>query len=81
MTPHLVFSAFAATVTADARPYRDWLHAPIDPALTEAIRAHIRQMRALGEPRFQAMVEKTLNRPVVVRRRGRPARTVCEGTD
>lgn len=35
--------------------------------------------RALGGPRFQAMVAKSLNRRVTVRPRGRPCR-VSEGT-
>lgn len=57
------------------------LHAPLDPDETSRIRAYMAQERALGEPRFQAMVEKTLNRPAAARRRGRSARaTAVEGT-
>src|SRR5690606_1586549 len=37
---------------------------------TRRIRAYMAQERALGEPRFQAMVEKALNRSAAVRRRG-----------
>jgi putative transposase len=42
----------------------------------ETIRAHIQQERALGSPRFQAMIAKTLNRPVALRPRGRPRKRV-----
>jgi putative transposase len=79
VTPHPVFSAFVATASRDATPYRDWLHAPIDTTQTEAIRLHIQQERALGDPRFQAMASKALNRPVAVRRRGRPAKIAGKG--
>ena len=43
-----------------------------------AIRAHLMQERALGDPRFQAMVEKTLNLPVALRPRGRPKKMAVE---
>jgi putative transposase len=56
-------------------PRRHWLHAPLDFDETSRIRAYMAQERALGEPCFQAMVEKALNRPAAVRRRGRPVRT------
>lgn len=39
-----------------------------------AIRQHLQQERAFGSKRFQAMAEKTLGRPVIVRRPGRPGR-------
>lgn len=81
VTPHPAFSAFVATASKDSTPYRDWLHAPIDTAQTEAIRMHIQQERALGQPRFQAMVAKALNRPVAVRPRGRPLKIKLEGVD
>ena len=38
------------------------------------IRRHVHKQRALGDPRFQAMLERTLNRPVACRERGRPRR-------
>lgn len=40
-----------------------------------ALRDYVRQERAYGSARFQSMVEKTLNRPVVVRPPGRPPRS------
>jgi hypothetical protein len=38
----------------------------------ESIRAHLQQERAFGDIKFQAMVEKTLGRPVHLQNRGRP---------
>jgi len=38
------------------------------------IRRHVHKQRALGDPRFQAMLERTLNRPVACRNGGRPPR-------
>lgn len=42
------------------------------------IRSHMQQERALGNLKFQLMVEKTLNRPVRVRAVGRPRNEVKE---
>lgn len=72
VTPHPVFVGLGADPRARGAAYRTWLYEPIDPEEQQAIRAHLAQERALGEPRFQAMVEKTLNRPACVRRPGRP---------
>ena len=55
-----------------AAAYRQWLTEGIDPEDAQSIRAHLQQERALGDPRFQAVAEKTLNRPVALRARGRP---------
>lgn len=54
--------------------YRTLLLEPLTDDLLSSIRDHIRQERALGSPRFQAMVEKTLNRPAKVHLAGRPRR-------
>ncbi|WP_374609234.1 hypothetical protein [Thermomonas sp.] len=43
------------------------------------IRAHIAQEKALGNPRFQTMLEKTLNRSVDLKPRGRPALSKGDG--
>jgi putative transposase len=51
----------------------------LDPDDISAIGDHLRQERALGSPRFKAMVEKTLNRPTDMRLPGRPA--VASGED
>ena len=74
LTPHETYLALHEDDAARARVYREWLTENLaDDELTR-IRAHIRQERALGDARFQAMVAKTLNRPVMVRPRGRPIR-------
>ena len=57
-----------------AAAYRALLLEPLTDDLLPSIRGHVRQERALGSPRFQAMVEKTLNRPAKVRLAGRPRR-------
>jgi len=75
VTPHPSFLAIGAEPQSRALAYQAWLHEGVDDQQLNAIRAHIAQERALGNPRFQAMVEKTLNRPVTVRPRGRPSRS------
>ncbi|MEO8460479.1 MAG: transposase, partial [Dokdonella sp.] len=74
LTPHAVFLGLGSTPADRASAYREWLQAAISEDDLHAIRAHIRQERALGSLRFQRMVEKTLNRPVALRARGRPRR-------
>lgn len=74
VAPHPVYMGLGKSPDVRAAAWREWLHAPLDPDETSRIRAYMAQERALGEPRFQAMVEKALNRPVAVRPRGRPVR-------
>lgn len=61
-----------ATVRATA--YRQVLAEAISDDDLAVLRNYIRQERALGSVRFQAMIEKTLNRPVAIRPPGRPRR-------
>ena len=70
--PHPVYAALGADAVTRAARYRELLLEPLDDEHLSAVRAHMRQERALGSPRFQAMVEKTLRRPVGVRQAGRP---------
>lgn len=74
ITPHASYLALAADPQTRGEAYRQWLHAALSDDDLHAIRAHLQQERALGSPRFQAMVEKTLNRPVALRSPGRPRR-------
>jgi len=76
LTPHPAYLALGVHAAVRANAYRDWLREGLANADLEAIRVHIRQERALGSPRFQAMVARTLNRPVAVRLRGRPRKFV-----
>lgn len=61
-----------------AETYRAWLEQGVSDDELIAIRQHLQQERAFGSKRFQAMAEKTLGRPVNVRRPGRPTRTEAE---
>jgi putative transposase len=72
VTPHPVYEHLGIDDQARYAAYRHWLYEPLLPEDIGAIRAHLRQERALGDERFQAMVEKALGRPVAVRRPGRP---------
>jgi putative transposase len=72
VTPHETFLALGTTVEGRAARYRDWLEAGMPAEELESLRRHAQQERAWGCPRFQAMVERTLQRPVACRPRGRP---------
>lgn len=61
--------------------YREWLHAPLHTDEITRIRHHMAQERALGDARFQAMIEKALNRPAGITARGRPKRELRAGAD
>lgn len=74
LTPHPAYAALGSDRVSRAAAYRTWLHAPLAEHELASIRAYMAQEKALGEPRFQAMVEKALNRPATVRPRGRPRR-------
>ena len=72
ITLHPGYLALGASAPERAAAYRQWLHAPLDEDELTRIRAYMRQEKALGDPRFQAMVAKALNRPVELRASGRP---------
>ena len=72
ISPHALYLALGADIQQRAAAYRQWLEAGIDSDTLSVIRRHLAQERALGDERFQIMVEKTLNRPVACRSRGRP---------
>jgi putative transposase len=73
-TPHPIYLALDRDDTVRAQVYREWLYEAIDDDELAAIRQHLKQERVLGDPRFQAMAEKALNRSVCVRPQGRPVR-------
>jgi len=75
LTPHDCFMALGLDGRARGDADREWLQEAISDEELAAIRQHLAQERALGSPRFQLMVEKTLGRPVSLRVRGRPARS------
>jgi putative transposase len=74
VTPHACFMAMGDTRQLRAEAYRTWLEQGVSDDELIAIRRHLQQERAFGSKRFQAMAEKTLGRPVSVRRPGRPSR-------
>jgi len=78
VTPHRALRGLESNSETYAAAYRKWLHAGDDEQELCAIRAHLIQQRAFGDVRFQAMVEKILNRPATTRPRGRPARHLRE---
>jgi putative transposase len=55
-----------------ASAYQQWLEAGITPDDLQQLRAYASQERALGDERFQRMVEATPGRPAMCRPRGRP---------
>lgn len=67
--PHPVHLALGADRTARADAWRTWLRAPMGPDELARIRTYMDE-KALGDLRFQSMMEKALNRPVTVRPRG-----------
>jgi len=73
VTPHACLLGLGEDPASRIAAYRQWLHAPDDQSELHAIRAHTLQQRAYGDTRFQAMVERTLNRPAALRAPGRPA--------
>jgi len=75
VSPHRVYLALGADVGARVNAYRTWLDSGISEKDLIAVRAHVQQERALGSPGFQAMAARTLNRPVGLRRRGRPLKS------
>jgi putative transposase len=72
VTPHPIYLALGVNHADRASTYREWLQAGLSADDLRAIRRYLQQERALGSPRFQSMVERTLNRPAVCRPRGRP---------
>lgn len=70
---HPTFEALGREPSARVDAYRAFLREGIASEELESLRAHLRQERALGDARFQLMVEKTLGRPARVRRPGRMA--------
>lgn len=72
VAPHPLYLAMGHDPAERALAYGRWLRAGIAPAELRHLRAYAGQERALGDERFQHMVETTLGRPVAYRKRGRP---------
>jgi putative transposase len=78
VTPHARFLALGPNRAARAAAYGELLKQGIDRADIGGIRAYLQQERALGDHRFQAMLEQSLGRPVRIRPRGRPLKKGTE---
>ena len=63
VTPHASFIALGSDAATRATAYRQWLSEGVSEDDLAAIRIHLRQERAMGDARFQRMVEKALYRP------------------
>jgi putative transposase len=74
VTPHAYFIEMGTTPQVRAEAYRALIQQGVSDDELLAIRQRLQQERTLGSKRFQAMAEKTLGRPVSVRRPGRPTR-------
>ena len=74
ITPHPLYLAMGSDSNERACAYQKWLDAGIAPDDLQHLRAYAHQERALGDERFQRMVETTLGRPAICRPRGRPPR-------
>ena len=79
VTPNASFMAMGDTRQSRAEAYGSWLKQGVSDNELIAVRRQLQQERAFGSKRFQAMAEKTLGRPVSVRRPGRPSRDDNEG--
>lgn len=72
ITPHPLYLALASAPDERCAAYRTWLQEGMTDDDLARIRQHVNQERALGDERFQRMVENTLGRPATCRPRGRP---------
>ncbi|HET7842760.1 MAG TPA: transposase [Xanthomonadales bacterium] len=72
VTQHPVFVALGPDRRSRAEHYREWIMQTIGDIELADIRRHLHQQRALADPRFQSMLERTLDRHVRCRNGGRP---------
>lgn len=77
VTLHPLYLAMGSDPIERAYAYQQWLDAGIAPDDLQHLRAYASQERALGDDRFQRMVETTLGRPAAIRPRGRPPRATA----
>jgi putative transposase len=64
LTLHPLYLALGCDPSQRAKAYDAWLRAGVGDDDLADVRRHIAQERALGDARFQHMVERALNRPV-----------------
>src|SRR5690606_21228096 len=81
ITLHPLYLSLGHDSAERADTYGVWLQSGVVGAELADVRRHIAQERALGDPRFQRMVERALNRPAACRPRGRPRKRSEEGDE
>lgn len=72
ITPHPLYIALGATPAERVAAYSQWLRLGVPEDEVQTIRSYNAQERALGSPRFQEMVARSLNRPAGLMPPGRP---------
>ena len=72
LTPHPVYLSLGDTDEKRALAYAAWMRQAVAQEESGNIRRYIAQQRALGAPRFQEMVARTMNRVTTTRAAGRP---------
>jgi putative transposase len=80
ITSHPCYIALGSEREKRVETYRAMLDEKISDDDRALIRSYMQQERALGNLKFQLMVEKTLNRPARVRSIGRPKNETKENT-
>ena len=79
LTRHPLYMGLGGDPVSRAAAYQVWLQETMDLEQVGRVRQHLALERALGDVRFQKMVEAALGRPVCCRPRGRPAREDVRG--
>jgi len=78
VTPHRVYLELDRDPIKRTLAYQTWLREGLDNEDLDRIRIHLQKERALGDQKFQAMIEKAIGRPVAARPPGRPRRLIRE---
>jgi putative transposase len=81
LRPHDGYLALGTDKGGRQAAYRELFRYRLDPGLVDAIRAATNGNYALGSPRFQGQVARTLGRRVVRGRSGRPKKQAETATD
>jgi putative transposase len=81
LTEHPAFQALAPTQRQRAMLYAEFLQDMNASADLPAIRAHSAGQHPLGNAAYLRMVEQTLGRPVMLRKRGRPQKKGAGGLE
>ncbi len=77
LTQHPTLHHLADDPASTFARYGEWLSMPLPPGDIDRIRTSTRQGRAFGDLRFEAMLERTLGRPIRCRPAGRPFSTLA----